>query len=170
MPQNRDLPHVVWDKSYLTYKNQIVGFAAPKKHLAHLKKIDRWLSCEATALRAFTAAVSVKLFTQKATTLSGADILALPYPEDGDLDLSENEKILAKDIVDYQRDLIRLGRRLYSNVEGGLTMHRSVLGRVRCSDQYYLQEAGTARTTVSFVAGRALPPVCLWRWRRRLDG
>jgi hypothetical protein len=53
--------------------------------------------------------VSLRLFTQKATTLSGADILALPYPETGSLDLSNNERILVDDIVDYLRDYVRLG-------------------------------------------------------------
>ncbi|AMN39041.1 HsdM family class I SAM-dependent methyltransferase [Rhodoplanes sp. Z2-YC6860] len=107
--EQMDLPHIVWEKSYLTYKNKIVGFAAPKEQLDKLKKVDQWLSREAAALRAFAAAVSVRLFTQKATTLSGADILALPYPEEGTLDLSENENIVIRDIVDYQRDLVRLG-------------------------------------------------------------
>ena len=107
--EQMDLPHAVWAKHYLTYKNQIVGFAAPKDHYVRLCDTDRWLTSQALALRAFTACVSVKLFTQKATTLSGADILALPYPEKGTLDLSDNEKILSDDIVKYQRDLIRLG-------------------------------------------------------------
>jgi len=107
--EQMDLPHAVWSKHYLTYKNKIVGFAAPKEHLERLSRIDQWLTHEARTLRAFAAGVSVRLFTQKATTLSGADILALPYPEDGTLDVSENEKIIINDIVEYQRDLIRLG-------------------------------------------------------------
>lgn len=49
------------------------------------------------------------MFTRKATALSGADIKALSYPENGSLDLSENETVLAEDIVHYQRDLVRLG-------------------------------------------------------------
>lgn len=107
--EQMDLPHAIWSKNYLTYKNQIVGFAAPKQQLSALSRVDRWLAAEAAALRAFTAGVSVKLFTQKATTLSGADILALPYPENGTLDLSDNERLLVEDITDYYRDLIRLG-------------------------------------------------------------
>lgn len=108
--EQMDLPHAVWSRDYLTYKNQIVGFAAPsKEHQTRLLEVDRWLATEAASLRAFVASVSVKLFTQKATTLSGADILALPYPEAGTLDLGPNEKILVDDIVKYQRDLVRLG-------------------------------------------------------------
>src|SRR6185437_15839165 len=69
--------------------------------------------------RAFAATVSVRLFTQKATTLSGADILALPFPDTGTLDLSPNELILVDDIVKYQRDLIRLGEKSEAMKERG---------------------------------------------------
>ncbi|SIO55733.1 N-6 DNA Methylase [Singulisphaera sp. GP187] len=107
--EQMDLPHAVWSKDYLTYKNQIVGFAASKEQHTTLQQLDEWLSTESSPLRAFVACVSVKLFTQKATTLSGADILALPYPENASLDLSVNERIIVDDIVEYQRDLVRLG-------------------------------------------------------------
>ena len=103
-----DIPNVLWNRKYLTYKNQIVGFP-PHNQLARLTGVHEWLATQALPLRAFIVLVSVKLFTQKATTLSAADILALPYPEAGSLDLSGNEQILAEDIVDYQRDFIRFG-------------------------------------------------------------
>jgi hypothetical protein len=118
--EQMDLPHAIWSKHYLTYKNQIVGFAAPKEQLSNLSRVDKWLATEALALRAFTAGVSVKLFTQKATTLSGADILALPYPGTGTLDLSGNERLLVEDITDYYRDLIRLGEDSEAMKENGL--------------------------------------------------
>jgi hypothetical protein len=107
--EQMDLPHAIWSKSYLTYKNQIVGFAAPKGQESQLGKADKWLTDHALTLRAFVAGVSAKLFTQKATTLTAADILAIPYPEEGTLDLSANERIIAEDMIGYQRDLIRLG-------------------------------------------------------------
>ena len=107
--EQMDLPHAVWFDRYLTYKNKIVGFAAPSKHASLLQALDRWLGHESVALRAFAAGTSVRLFTQKATTLSGADILALPYPEEESLTLSANERLLTRDIVEYMRDLVRLG-------------------------------------------------------------
>jgi hypothetical protein len=30
--EQMDLPHDIWAKNYLTYKNKIVGFAAPQEH------------------------------------------------------------------------------------------------------------------------------------------
>lgn len=107
--EQMDLPHAIWDRDYLTYKNKIVGFAAPKDHYDRLSEADAWLTNEANPLRAFAAIVSLRLFTQKATTLSGADITSLPYPESGSLDLSVNEQILVDDIVAYLRDYVRLG-------------------------------------------------------------
>jgi hypothetical protein len=104
-----DLHHDLWTKHYLTYKNQIVGFCASEADLKALEALDTYLSAQKDALRAYVAATSVKLFTQHATTLSGADIFGLPYPEGGDLDIAPCEEILITDILEYQRDLIRLG-------------------------------------------------------------
>jgi hypothetical protein len=107
--EQMDMPHAIWSRYYLTYKNKIVGFAAPPQDYDRLAAVDQWLSAEAVPLRAFAAGISVRLFTQKATTLSDADIRALPYPETHDLDLSANERIIAEDVVKYYRDFIRLG-------------------------------------------------------------
>lgn len=107
--EHMDLQHAVWQQSYLTYKNKIVGFAAPKSQTDSLLAIDAFLRRESVALRAFAACISVRLFTQKATTLSGADIFALPYPGTKTLDLSHNEKLVAEDVVNFMRELVRLG-------------------------------------------------------------
>ena len=104
-----NLNHGIWTKHYLTYQNQIVGFCAKPGETTELSAMNEFLSQEKRTLRAFVAATSVKLFTQHATTLSGTDIFVLPYPKSGKLDLSANEQILVTDIVDYYRDLIRLG-------------------------------------------------------------
>ncbi len=102
-----DLPHALWNDGYLTFKNQIVGFSSADE--ADLAVVDQWLTDHAVPLRAFAAGVSGKLFTQKATNLAKADILALPFLLDGSLDLSENEQIVAEDIVVHYRDFVRLG-------------------------------------------------------------
>ncbi|PZR07946.1 MAG: SAM-dependent methyltransferase [Azospirillum brasilense] len=107
--ENEDLHHGVWTGHYLTYMHRIVGFAAKPSDLSKLTAIEKWLQRESTVLRAYVAAVSASLFVQRATAILGADIFALPYPEGEDLDLSENERIVAEDIVEHQRDFIRLG-------------------------------------------------------------
>jgi hypothetical protein len=107
--EHEDLHHGLWDGDYLTYKNEIVGFAAPPEERDQLSEVASWLKRENTALRAYVAGISARLFTQRATAIFSADIFALPYPENEDLDLSLNERIIAEDIVEYQRDFIRLG-------------------------------------------------------------
>jgi hypothetical protein len=86
-----------------------VGFCGRVADTDRLSKINDLLGREANALRAYVAATSVKLFTQHATTLSGADIVRLPCPPSCNLNLSPHEQILVDDIVNYYRDLIRLG-------------------------------------------------------------
>src|SRR5690606_30571931 len=71
--------------------------------------LEDWLKRESAVLAAYVAGISARLFTQRATAILSADILSLPVPEDRKLDLSRNERIIAQDIVDYQRDFIRLG-------------------------------------------------------------
>jgi len=98
----------IWTDGYLVFKNEMVGFSAPGD-VEKLRKVESWLRSEITVLQAYVAGISARLFTQRATAIFNADIFALPFPEDGDLDLSENERIVAEDAVEYQRDFIRLG-------------------------------------------------------------
>jgi hypothetical protein len=107
--EQMDLDCDVWLSSYLTYKNKVVGICGSPRDVRPICDIEEWLRSERKALKAFVAAISVRLFTQKATTLSEVDVLSLPYPESLSLKISHYEQILVDDIVDYYRDLIRLG-------------------------------------------------------------
>ena len=107
--EQMDLDSGVWLNSYLTYKNKVVGICGLSGDAGPIREIGKWLRNERSALRAFVAAISVRLFTQKATTLSEVDVLALPYPEQLSLELSATEQIIVDDVVDHYRDLIRLG-------------------------------------------------------------
>lgn len=109
--EHEDLHHGVWEDSFLAYKDKIVGFAAPKADRDTLAELSGWLSREQKVLSAYVAGISPSLFTQRATAILSVDILGLPVPADGNLDLSANERIIAEDIVDFQRDFIRLGAR-----------------------------------------------------------
>lgn len=105
--QQFDLNHDIWTDSYLTYKNQIIGF--PGSNTATIQSVSDYIRNAKRPLQAYVAANSIKLFTQHATTLSSVDIKSLPFPNNSDLNISPNEQILIGDIVDYYRDLIRLG-------------------------------------------------------------
>ena len=106
--EQENLPHVLWDRHFLTYKNKIVGFAG--RDVQELAMVDRWLARNAVPLRAYAAAISLRMFTQKATTLSSKDIFALPFdPVNADVGMSDNEMLVATDIVEHYRDFVRLG-------------------------------------------------------------
>ncbi len=107
--EQMDLAHCLWTESYLTYGNQVVGFCAPNEEIADLRKVDEWMSSSRRGLQAFLALTSPRLFTGRSTSLLAHDIFSLPFPDSGNLELSQNEKVLIDDIVDYYRDLIRLG-------------------------------------------------------------
>lgn len=108
--EHQDLYSDVSRSEYMAYQNEIVGLSAPND-LKGLEAADRWLHEERDVLRAYIAGVSPRLYTQRATAVLSADIFALPFPENGDLDVSDNERIIAEDVVDFQREFIRLGTR-----------------------------------------------------------
>ena len=106
--ENMDLHHDLWTESYLTYSSQIFGLGLPETHLGLAETLTSQLKKSKNILRAFVAASSTRLFCQRSTAISGADVLGLPLlPQD--FELSTHEQILVADIVDYYRDLIRLG-------------------------------------------------------------
>nr|VFK31355.1 MAG: N-6 DNA Methylase [Candidatus Kentron sp. MB]VFK34710.1 MAG: N-6 DNA Methylase [Candidatus Kentron sp. MB]VFK76959.1 MAG: N-6 DNA Methylase [Candidatus Kentron sp. MB] len=118
--EQMDIPFGLWTNGYLTYKDQVVGFCAPESDLTKLKQVARWLSEQRVPLQAFLAATSTRLFNRKATAVSSFDISSLPYPENADLELTNHEQILVDDIVDYYRDLIRLGEDSAAMRESGV--------------------------------------------------
>ncbi len=117
--EQMDIPHDLWTKSYLTYTQRIVGFCAPKVDTDKLHKMSEWLSDSKNALRAYVALISPCLFTPKSTAIQADDIFSIPYPITETLDLSSNEQILVDDIVDYYRDLTRLGEDSAAMKESG---------------------------------------------------
>lgn len=104
-----DLHHDYVSSGYLTYPDQVVGVCAPKRDAKQLRQVHQWLARELRAMRAYVAATSPKV--QKATALMQADIEALPFPLSGSLDISPNEQIVIDDIVDHQREFVRVGQK-----------------------------------------------------------
>jgi hypothetical protein len=104
-----DLHHDLWIKHFLAFQCEVFGMASPTTCAADLSSVGRWIKQNKPILKAFAAATSSRLFIRKATSCSSEDIRTLPYPSNASLDLSAHEQILIDDIVDYYRDLIRLG-------------------------------------------------------------
>jgi hypothetical protein len=67
------------------------------------------LSAQRRAFQAIIASSGTAGLISKATAILSDDIMQLPFPDDWDLGISQHEQVLIDDIVDYYRDLIRLG-------------------------------------------------------------
>lgn len=107
--KHQDLDHGVWFDGYMTFADEIVGFSGAGKNATALREVSDFLSANRAALSAYVAATSFRLYNKKATVTSTCDVLDLPFPQSGDLELSASETILVHDIVDFQRELIRTG-------------------------------------------------------------
>ncbi len=107
--KHEDLSFGTWGGEYLTYPHTILGFSATSGDQKSLRKAVSWLKTQRRVLQAIIALSGTAALASKATAVLSGDILQLPFPEDWDLDLSHHELILIDDIVDYYRDLVRLG-------------------------------------------------------------
>ncbi len=107
--QQFELYHGLWLKNYLTYKDKLVGICGKKTDLKLLEEISEWLCDQSNILRAYVAATSLTLFVQRSTSIASTDITSLPYPKAASLNLSRHEQLIVSDVVEYYRDLIRLG-------------------------------------------------------------
>ena len=114
-----DFHHAVWEKYYLTYTQRIVGFAAPKVDASKLRKIAHWLEAFKEPLQAYLAATSPRIFTQKSSALSRADITSLPYDPTGGFCLTPPEGLIASDIVLFYREMIREGEKARALTDRG---------------------------------------------------
>ena len=106
--EHQDLYRDVWTDGYLVFKHEIVGFSAPGD-VHRLQPPRPGSRAKQQSSRPMSLASAPDCYTQRATAILNADVFALPFPEDGNLDLSTNERIIAEDVVRYQRDFIRLG-------------------------------------------------------------
>jgi hypothetical protein len=106
--EHEDLASRYFSTGYYTYGHKIVGFCTGDGVPATTMSLAEWLEANRRTLSALVCAGGTTMFTQRASSVGLQNILCLPSPEQ-ELDLSPHEPILVDDIVDYYRDLIRLG-------------------------------------------------------------
>lgn len=107
--KHEDLNFGTWNTKYLTYRHTILGFSVAAGNKENLHKAAAWLKSQKQVLQAIIALAGTASLASKATAVLSGDILQLPFPEDWNLNLSPHELILVDDIVNYYRDLVRLG-------------------------------------------------------------
>ena len=118
--KHENLSFGTWSGEHLTYPHTILGLSATSGGQENLRKAASWLESQKRVLQAVIALSSKTAFASKATAVLSGDVLQLPFPEDWDLRLSPHEQILIADIVEYYRDLIRLGQKSTAMKERGV--------------------------------------------------
>lgn len=115
-----ELHHGLREKGYLTYTQRIIGFCDPNNNTEKLRAVSNWLETFKTPLRAYLAATSPRVFTQKSTALSKEDIVSLPIDLSGKFQLTSHEQLIVNDIVNYYCDLIRVGSKSSAMSQSGI--------------------------------------------------
>ena len=115
-----ELNHAIWESEYLPFTMEVFGIAAKANKLKALKQLNEYFRCNIRCFQAIVAASSRRLFIRKATSAASRDIRDLPYPVNEEVRLSPTEEIIVDDIVDYYRDLVRLGEKSRVMVESGV--------------------------------------------------
>lgn len=94
---------------HLTFTHSIIGIYAPDDQHNELKKIEETIKNNKIYLF-YIAGFSGSYMINRATAILKKDIDNLPYPEDEkEFDLSEIEKILVNDVLDYILEFHRKG-------------------------------------------------------------
>jgi len=140
--KHEDLPFGTWSRTYLTYQHTMLGISAASGNRGTLKRAATWLSSQKRILRAILTSSGTAALTSKATAVLSDDILQLPFPEKWDLGISPHEQVLVDDIVDYYRDLVRLGhqsRAMKEQAEPALPQFNDVF-RTRVNGVYRKNE------------------------------
>ena len=101
---NRNSIPIAYVNYDLSFKDKIIGIHSPDNQRNELKEFVRRLQGNKTYLF-FTAASSGQYMINRATAILKSDIENLPYPEDAEeLELTEIEKILVDDVLEYVLD------------------------------------------------------------------
>jgi hypothetical protein len=110
--EHESLPLAYWDRSALTFKDQIVGIHAPSADRGVHKQFYDTLRRHHDLYRFAVTLNGSKALVGKATAIIKSDIDLLPYPEgESDLALTFWEQALADDTQRYMVPYIRLGQR-----------------------------------------------------------
>lgn len=117
-----NLDHDHWNRGYLTFGDEIVGFSGNLEDSTEISEISDWFSENIDCLRAYAAGTSIRLYNKKATALGTGDILNLPLPTDRNFRLNSNERIVAEDAVDHYSEIVRFADDSKSFNESGLSI------------------------------------------------
>lgn len=108
--ENDMLPCAFWDKGDLAYKGSIIGVHAPENEAIDLFNFYSAFLANRKNLKAACHLLGTRAFVSRATSLNKNDIERLPWPKDGNWNLSLWEQELLNDLEDYIAPFIRKGQ------------------------------------------------------------
>lgn len=112
LKEHESLPCAFWNDGFLAYKHKIVGIHAEPKQEKQLRQFCRDFIDNREVLRAFCILLGTQALVGKATAILKRDIDVLPWPTGGaSWDLSDWEKTLCDDVVNYTAEFVRLGQK-----------------------------------------------------------
>ncbi|MCA9027597.1 MAG: N-6 DNA methylase [Planctomycetaceae bacterium] len=105
------LPMGYWDKSRLTFKNEIVGISTSGARDDELRSMFDWMVAHRKELQFCAMLASSRGLLTRATALYQSDIARLPYPRRAnELSFVYWEKAIQDDTLNYLGDYVRLGQ------------------------------------------------------------
>jgi len=118
--EHESLPCTFRKEGFLAYKDKIVGVHAERGDERELQQFYRAFSANRSALRAAAILLGTQALVGKSTAILKRDLDALPWPEDGKWDLTNWERVLCDDLVNFMTEFIRRGQnsRLLKNRVG----------------------------------------------------
>jgi N-6 DNA Methylase len=117
--EHEDLSFRHISRGYYTYRHKIAGFCVGDGTARSIVEFAQWLSREHRTLQALVCTGGTTMYTQRASSVGLTDLKNMPSPEKP-LDLNRHEQIIVDDLLDYYRDLIRLGEKSKAMKELGV--------------------------------------------------
>ena len=114
-----------YTEDYLVFKNEIIGIHAPWEDAGELKRIESYLQENYLLLKTLLLSFSGRAgISHSFSTVLKKDFMALPYPKDVSvLELSLNEEVIVRDILDYGLEELKRGERAFVNINNVDTQH-----------------------------------------------
>lgn len=133
-----------YSEEYLVFKHQIVGIHAPWADMNELKEIESYLQKNYPLLKMFILSFSSRAgISHSFSTLLMKDFMSLPYPEDSSaLELSDNEKIIVQDVLQYGLELLKKGERAEASLMYPSPEQLTSFGNVFCQNLNSIYQSG----------------------------
>lgn len=127
---------IAYSEKYLVFKERIIGIHAPWEDAEELKQIESYLQANYGLLKVLLLSSSgLAGIGRSFSALLMKDFMSLPYlGDDSTLELSNNEKIIVQDILQYGLNLLKEGEKAEASVTKPSAEQLASFGAVFCQN------------------------------------